>query len=333
MAAGVACRSSTGPLARRDPPRAAPHEGGRMERSIFVGIDWAEAHHDVCVLDSAGEVLAARRIPEGLEGVARLHALLGEHADEPDRGGRRHRDRPGPARGRPARGRLRGACGQPARGLALPRAPHHEPGQVRPRRCAGARRPRAHRPPAPSGGGPRQRAAWRHQGPRPGPPEPHLDAAAPDATRCAAPCASTTPAPWLAFADLDHPDALAVLAAAPEPERGRKLVGGEDRPALRKGGRQRNLERRASEIRAGPAGAAAGGTTARGRGPGGEHVALVAVIRTLNEQIARLEAELVDGLRSTPGRRDPTKSARTGRRPRRPGARGVRGCPRPLCRC
>ena len=25
---------------------------------IFVGIDWAEAHHDVCVLDPEGEVLA-----------------------------------------------------------------------------------------------------------------------------------------------------------------------------------------------------------------------------------------------------------------------------------
>jgi len=51
---------------------------------IFVGIDWAEAHHDVCVLDHAGEVLATRRIPDGLEGVARLHTLLAEHADEPE---------------------------------------------------------------------------------------------------------------------------------------------------------------------------------------------------------------------------------------------------------
>jgi len=24
---------------------------------IFVGVDWAEAHHDVCVLDSEGRVL------------------------------------------------------------------------------------------------------------------------------------------------------------------------------------------------------------------------------------------------------------------------------------
>ena len=51
---------------------------------IFVGIDWAEAHHDVCVLDGQGEVLATRRIPEGLEGVARLHALVGEHVETPE---------------------------------------------------------------------------------------------------------------------------------------------------------------------------------------------------------------------------------------------------------
>jgi transposase len=50
---------------------------------IFVGIDWAEAHHDVCLLDTEGEVLAGCRIPEGLAGVATLHALVGEHAEEP----------------------------------------------------------------------------------------------------------------------------------------------------------------------------------------------------------------------------------------------------------
>ena len=29
---------------------------------IFVGIDWAEAHHDVCLLDDGGQVLAKRRV-------------------------------------------------------------------------------------------------------------------------------------------------------------------------------------------------------------------------------------------------------------------------------
>jgi transposase len=50
---------------------------------IFVGDDWAEAHHDVCVLDEQGERLAKRRVPEGLAGIGQLHALLAEHASEP----------------------------------------------------------------------------------------------------------------------------------------------------------------------------------------------------------------------------------------------------------
>jgi hypothetical protein len=40
---------------------------------IFVGIDWAEAHHNVCVLDEQGNVLANGRVAEGVEGLGRLH--------------------------------------------------------------------------------------------------------------------------------------------------------------------------------------------------------------------------------------------------------------------
>lgn len=47
---------------------------------LFVGDDWAEDHHDVEIVDEAGKVLARRRLPEGLAGVTRLHALLAEHA-------------------------------------------------------------------------------------------------------------------------------------------------------------------------------------------------------------------------------------------------------------
>jgi Transposase len=50
---------------------------------IFVGIDWAEAHHDVCVLDQRGGVLIKGRVPDGVEGVSRLHAMVSEHAQEP----------------------------------------------------------------------------------------------------------------------------------------------------------------------------------------------------------------------------------------------------------
>ena len=50
---------------------------------IFVGDVWSEAHHDVCLLDEAGTKLAARRLPEGLAGVARLHEMVAEHASDP----------------------------------------------------------------------------------------------------------------------------------------------------------------------------------------------------------------------------------------------------------
>jgi transposase len=49
---------------------------------IFAGIDWAEAHHDVCVLDQDGRVLGKGRVPDNIEGVGRLHAMVGEHAED-----------------------------------------------------------------------------------------------------------------------------------------------------------------------------------------------------------------------------------------------------------
>jgi transposase len=53
---------------------------------IFVGDDWAEGHHDVEIVDEQGQRLARRRLPEGVEGVAELHALVGDHlGDRPER--------------------------------------------------------------------------------------------------------------------------------------------------------------------------------------------------------------------------------------------------------
>ena len=43
---------------------------------LFVGDDWAEDHHDVEIVDDAGRRLAAKRLPEGLDGITRLHALI-----------------------------------------------------------------------------------------------------------------------------------------------------------------------------------------------------------------------------------------------------------------
>ena len=53
---------------------------------LFVGDDWAEDHHDVCLQDGAGRVLAARRLPEGVAGIARLHELVAGHLDGDDPG-------------------------------------------------------------------------------------------------------------------------------------------------------------------------------------------------------------------------------------------------------
>jgi len=49
---------------------------------IFVGVDWAEAHHDVFVEDEDGRRLGAGRLPEGVEGIARFHDLVA-HVEDP----------------------------------------------------------------------------------------------------------------------------------------------------------------------------------------------------------------------------------------------------------
>jgi transposase len=47
---------------------------------LFVGDDWAEDHHDVELEDAVGRKLARIRLPEGLEGITKLHALIASHA-------------------------------------------------------------------------------------------------------------------------------------------------------------------------------------------------------------------------------------------------------------
>jgi len=49
---------------------------------LLVGDDWAEEHHDVELMDEAGRVLGRAKLPEGVAGIARLHAMIGEHLGE-----------------------------------------------------------------------------------------------------------------------------------------------------------------------------------------------------------------------------------------------------------
>ena len=51
--------------------------------SVTCGIDWAEAHHDVAVLDDTGCVLARLRIDTGLPGFTQLMGLLASHCADP----------------------------------------------------------------------------------------------------------------------------------------------------------------------------------------------------------------------------------------------------------
>ena len=276
---------------------------------IFVGIDWAEAHHDVCLLDNEGEVLATRRIPEGLEGVARLHALLAEHTDEPeaviigietDRGllvtallaagylvhavnplaASRYRERHTVSRAKSDRG--------DARMLAdLVRSDRQHHRQVASdSELHGAIKvlARSH-----------QNLIWTRQRQT-------------NALRSA--LREYYPGALVAFPELSHPDALAVLAMAPDPERGRSLSEARIMTALRKGGRRRNLERRAQEIRTALRVPQLAASPLVVEAQAANTIALVAVITTLNMQITKLEAELTDAfdrhpdaeiLRSLPG--------------------------------
>jgi len=49
---------------------------------LFVGDDWAEDHHDVEVMNEAGKVLAKKRLPEGVAGMAGLHEMVGQQLGE-----------------------------------------------------------------------------------------------------------------------------------------------------------------------------------------------------------------------------------------------------------
>jgi transposase len=47
---------------------------------LFIGDDWAEDHHDIEIEGEDGRRLVRARLPEGMEGITRLHALVAEHA-------------------------------------------------------------------------------------------------------------------------------------------------------------------------------------------------------------------------------------------------------------
>jgi len=56
----------------------------RNESDVFCGIDWAEDHHDIALVDRDGKLLAHQRVSDDAAGLARLLELPAGHGDSPD---------------------------------------------------------------------------------------------------------------------------------------------------------------------------------------------------------------------------------------------------------
>jgi transposase len=259
---------------------------------LFLGVDWGERHHDLCLLDQDGAVLAARRVADGLAGVGELHGLVAAHAEDPgrvvvgietDRGllvgalvaagyqvdavnpqvVSRYRGRHGSSRAKSDRG--------DAKVLAdLVRTDRHNHRQVAgdsPLAEAVKVLARAH-----------QSLIWARQR--------HVNALR-SALR------EFYPAALVALgAQLAEPEALGVLELAPTPEQGRRLTRTAVRRALVAAGRRRNLLARVVAVHdalAGPQLAAPEPVEGAYRQVVG---ALVATLGCLNQQITALEQHL-----------------------------------------
>jgi Transposase len=215
----------------------------------FVGDDWAEDHHDVEVQDGTGRRLARARLPEGVAGIARLHELIAgvvaEDAEpgqvalgiETDRGPwvaalvaagyrvfainprqvARYRERHGTS----------GAKSDAADAHTLADMVRTDAHQLRPVAGDSALAEgvkvltRAH-----------QNLIWdRHR----------------QMLRLRAALREFFPAALEAFPDLTAPDALELLAAAPDPDRAARLSRSKIAAALRRA-RRRDVEAKAVEV-------------------------------------------------------------------------------------
>jgi transposase len=55
-----------------------------MKLDVFCGLDWAEDHHDIALVDRDGQLLARQRISDNAAGLAALLDLLAGHGDSPE---------------------------------------------------------------------------------------------------------------------------------------------------------------------------------------------------------------------------------------------------------
>jgi transposase len=260
---------------------------------LFIGDDWAEAHHDVEIQDGDGRRLARRRLPEGVAGIAGLHALIVDHLGdgEPDTvvvgietdrgpwvqallaaGYQVYAINPLSAARYRERHTTSGAKSDPgdAKVLAdLVRTDrqHHRP-------IAGdsdladavKALARAH-----------QNLIWTRQR---------------QASQLRSTLRDFYPGALTAFDELAGRDALAILEIVPTPTRGRALSQSKIASALRRAGRQRNIDTRAQQIQQALREPQLAATPAVEVAFGHTVTAMVAVLAQLVKQIELLEQEL-----------------------------------------
>ena len=290
----MACHLSTKPLGRRSRLGARGHTletEGRHEM-IFVGVDWAEAHNDVLVMDEGGSVLGRGRCATGASGLAQLHALVGDHTEDPDQvivgieidrgllvdslvgaGYRVYGVNPLAAsryRDRHATSGAKSDAGDAKLLADLVRTDRHNHRPVAgDTEEAGAIRvlARAH-----------QGLVWTRQ-------------RQVNALRSA--LRDYFPAALEAFGtDLAQTDALAILSVAATPKRARGLSRAKIAAALRRAGRQRNIDKRATELQTALRTTQPEGPPEIAEAFGAATAARVAVLVALNGQIAELERSL-----------------------------------------
>ncbi len=100
--------------------------------------------------------------------------------------------------------------------------------------------------------------------------------------------------------ELASPDAVAVLSLAPTPDLGRRLSRSKLQSALRRWGRQRNVEARAEQIQAALRSDQLQAPVTVTRAYGSIVSSVVALIAELNEQVAALQRELEEAFENHP---------------------------------
>jgi transposase len=262
-------------------------------RQVFVGLDWAEGHHDVFVEDDTGKRLGGGRLPEGVDGVARFHEIVAGHVDDPvdvvvatetDRGlfvgalvaagytvlavnpmsASRYRERHSTSGAKSDPGDAKVLAD-----LARTDAHNHRP-VAGDSELADAVKvlARAH-----------QTMIWSRQR---------------QTNQLRSTLREFYPAALEAFDDLAGRDALAVLAVAPTPSAGKLLSRSKIAAALRRGGRQRRIEERTVEIQTALRTEQLEAPALVADAMGASVNSLVAVIAEMQTQIDRLETELAD---------------------------------------